>query len=45
MSAGGTATLTNCTVNGVVLTAENYADYITVELPSGKTLADCVAFN
>ena len=45
MSAGGTATLTNCTVNGVAITAENYADYITVEIPSGKTLSDCVLFN
>ena len=45
MSAGGTATLTNCTVNGVVLTAENYAQYITVERPAGVSLADCVTFN
>ena len=45
MSAGGTATLTGCTVNGVVLTAENYAQYITIELPAGATLADCVSFN
>ena len=44
MSAGGTATLSGCTVNGVVITAENYADYITIELPEGKTLADCVTF-
>ena len=44
MSAGGTATLIDCTVNGVEITAENYADYITIELPGGKTLADCVTF-
>ena len=36
--------LDNCTVNGVVLTADNYASYITIELPSGRTLADCVVF-
>ena len=45
LSAGGTLTLTNCTVNGVKLTAENYADYVTIELPAGKTLADCATFN
>ena len=44
MSAGGTATLVNCTVNGTVITAANYADYITIELPAGKTLAECVTF-
>ena len=26
-----TVTLTNCTVNGVVLTADNYSQYITIE--------------
>ena len=45
LSVGGTLTLTNCTVNGVKLTAENYADYVTIELPSGKTLAECATFN
>ncbi len=44
LSAGGTATVKDCTVNGVKITAENYTDYITVELPAGKTLADCVTF-
>jgi hypothetical protein len=44
LSAGGTANLTDCTVNGVELTAENYADYITIELASGKTLAESVTF-
>ena len=39
-----TVTLTACTCNGVTLTAENYSQYITVELPNGKTLADCVIF-
>lgn len=41
----GKITFNNCTVNGVVLTAENYASYITIELPAGRTLADCVVFN
>ena len=44
LSAGGTATLIDCTTNGVEITAENYADYITIELPAGKTLSDCVTF-
>ena len=44
MSAGGTATLIDCTANGVEITAENYAEYITIELPGGKALADCVTF-
>lgn len=44
LSVGGTATLKDCTVNGVEITAENYADYITIKLPAGKTLADCVTF-
>ncbi|MBR2343224.1 MAG: hypothetical protein IKA64_03125 [Clostridia bacterium] len=44
LDAGCTVTLTNCTVNGVVLTAANYTSYITIELPSGRTLADCVVF-
>jgi hypothetical protein len=37
-------TLDNCTVNGVKLTAENYASYITIELPSGRTIENCVTF-
>jgi hypothetical protein len=44
MSVGGSAVLTDCVVNGVKLTAENYSDYITIELPEGKNLADCVIF-
>lgn len=44
LSAGGTLTLIDCTVNGVEITAENYADYVTIELPVGKTLADCAVF-
>lgn len=37
-------TLDKCTVNGVVLTADNYEGNITIELPSGRTVADCVIF-
>ena len=47
LSALGTAckiTLNACTVNGVVLTESNFSDYITIELPSGRTIADCVIF-
>ncbi|MBO5481585.1 MAG: hypothetical protein J6A63_10410 [Clostridia bacterium] len=44
LSAGGTAHLKNCTVNGVKLTAENYADYVTIELPAGTALSDVVTF-
>ena len=44
LAAGHTVIIDNCTVNGVVLTADNYANYITIELPSGRTLADCVVF-
>lgn len=44
LSAGGKATLKNCTVNGVKITAENYADYVTIEVPTGKTLSDVVTF-
>ena len=44
LNAGNTVTLTDCVCDGVEITAENYADYITIELPSGRTLADCVVF-
>lgn len=44
LDAGCTITLDNCTANGTVITAENYTSYITIELPSGRTLADCVSF-
>ena len=38
-------TLTNCNCEGVVLTAENYANYITVELPNwANSIADCIVF-
>lgn len=45
LNAGCTLAITNCAVNGVVLTETNYSQYITIELPSGRTLSDCVAFN
>ena len=44
LGAGCTVTLNDCVVDGVVITADNYADYITVELPGGRTIADCVIF-
>ena len=44
LGAGCTVTLKNCTVNGTVLTADNYAGLVTIELPDGRTLADCVIF-
>lgn len=44
LGAGCTVTLTDCVCNGVEITANNYSDYITIELPSGRTLADCVSF-
>ena len=38
--------LDQCTVNGVVITAANCSTLFgEVELPSGRTLADCVIFN
>lgn len=39
-----TITLDGCTANGTVITANNYNDLLTIELPSGRTLADCVIF-
>ena len=44
LGSGCTVTIDNCVVNGVVVTAENYTSYITIELPGGRTLADCVIF-
>lgn len=38
-------TLDNCKIDGVVITAENYADLLdAIELKAGKTLEDCVIF-
>lgn len=45
LGAERVVTLTDCVVGTTVLTADNYADYITIELPAGRTLADCVVFN
>ena len=46
LANGNTVTLTDCICEGVVLTAENYANYITVELPNWATsIADCIVFN
>ena len=48
LSALGTGckiTLKNCTVNGTVLTAENWQTLLdAIELPQGRTLEDCVIF-
>ena len=44
LSASAKVTLKNCVCGDVELTAENYDQYITIELPSGRTLADCVVF-
>ena len=46
LANGNTVTLTNCICEGVVLTADNYTNYITVELPDWATsIADCIVFN
>lgn len=46
LAEGNVISLNNCTCDGVVLTAENYADYITIELPGWTSnLNDCVSFN
>ena len=37
-------TLKDCVCGEVEITAENYSEYITIELPAGRTLADCVVF-
>lgn len=45
LEADCTITLDNCTVNGTIITAENYATlFEAIELPAGRTLADCVVF-
>ncbi len=46
LANSNTVALTNCNCEGVVLTAENYANYITVELPDwANSIADCIVFN
>lgn len=44
LGANCVVTLDNCTVNGTVLTADNYTGNVTIELPEGRTVADCVVF-
>ena len=44
LAADAKVTLKNCVCGDVELTAENYDQYITIELPEGRTLADCVVF-
>ena len=44
LSASAKVTLKNCVCGETKITAENYSQYITIELPSGRTLADCVVF-
>ena len=44
LAASAKITLNNCVCGDVKLTAENYSEYITIELPAGKALADCVVF-
>ncbi len=44
LEADCVVTLDNCTVNDTVLTADNYTGNITIELPGGRTVADCVVF-
>ena len=41
---GCAVTINNCTTTGTKLTANNYQSYISIELPTGRTLADCVIF-
>ena len=44
LGADCNVTFKNCVCGETVITADNYAAYITIELPSGRTLADCVVF-
>ena len=44
LAAKAKVTLKDCVCGEVEITAENYAQYITIELPAGRTLADCVIF-
>ena len=44
LGADCNVTLKNCVCGETVITADNYTAYITIELPSGRTLADCVEF-
>ena len=45
LGAGCTIKLANCTVNGVKITADNFVQLFgEVELPSGRTISDCIIF-
>ena len=44
LAASATVTVKNCVCGDVEISADNYEQYITIELPSGRTLADCVVF-
>ena len=44
LADGCKVTLKDCTVDSTEITEENYSTLITIELPSEKTLVDCVIF-
>lgn len=45
LDAGCKVTFKNCNVNGTALTADNWSTLLeAIELPAGKTVADCVDF-
>ena len=44
LAADKKVTLKDCVCGKVKITVENYSQYITIELPSGRILADCVVF-
>ena len=44
LAADAKVTLKDCVCGEVKVTAENYAQYITIKLPADRTLADCVVF-
>ena len=44
LGADCNVTLKNCVCGETVITADNYTAYITINLPAGRTLADCTIF-
>ena len=44
LSANCMVTVKDCVCDGTAITADNYSTYITIELPSGRALEDCVIF-
>lgn len=44
LGANAKVTLKSCVCDDVTITKENYANYITIELPEGRTLDNCVKF-